>query len=252
MKKKILSFIIAILFIIPYIPMMNGVQAATIDPEYETPKHGIPVLYINIDESKGTIDAMNKSKDHSVNCYGSVDIKSPAGYKSEYTGKEVQDVTGLELEYMRGRGNSSWSMNDKKPYKLKFKKGVDLFGMGKNKHWVLLANRYDNSFMRNKMTYWLGTQLGLEFTPQSVPVEVVMNGDYYGLYFLTEQIRVGESRVNIDDLEDEDTGGPSVTEGEELTGGYLLSMEYGGDESTEHNAFATERDVNFFLEALNF
>ena len=73
--------------------------------------------------------------------------------------------------------------------------------MGKNKHWVLLANYYDNSLLRNKITYWLGSQLNMPFTPKSEPVDVVMNGDYYGSYFLCEHVRVGETRVNIDDLE---------------------------------------------------
>ena len=73
--------------------------------------------------------------------------------------------------------------------------------MGKNKHWVLLANYYDNSLLRNKITYWLGQQLNMAFTPKSEPVDVVMNGEYYGSYFLSQQVRVGSTRVDIDDLE---------------------------------------------------
>ena len=128
--------------------------------------------------------------------------------------------------------------------------------MGKNKHWVLLANRFDNSGMRNKMTYWLGDQLGdnyLEFTPQSVPVEVIMNGEYYGTYYLSEQIRIDKSRVDIDDLEDEDTGGPNVTEPPELTGGYLISMEPYGDEPTyDYCTMVMNSGVKFFLERPSF
>ena len=160
-----------------------------------------PVLYFNIDETLGTIKAMNDDPDHDTECYGSVTVQVPEGYTSEYTSKP-QSTQTLELEYIRGRGNSTW-MADKKPYKVKLSKSTDLFGMGKNKHWVLLANRYDNSLIRNRMTYWLGNQLGMEFTPQCVPVEMVVNGEYYGSYLLSEQIRVAESRVAIDDLEDD-------------------------------------------------
>lgn len=53
----------------------------------------------------------------------------------------------------------------KKPYKIKLDKKADLFGMGKNKHWVLLANYYDNSLVRNRLTYYLGRKLGMEYTP---------------------------------------------------------------------------------------
>ncbi len=42
--------------------------------------HGIPVVYINIDESEETIDDMNSSPDHSVKCTGTVDIRVPEGY----------------------------------------------------------------------------------------------------------------------------------------------------------------------------
>ena len=109
--------------------------------EGETINNGLPVVYINIDESKGTIEAMNTSEDHSVRCYGSVDILN--------TGAE--DYTDLKLSFIRGRGNSTWTF-DKKPYAMKFEESVNLFGMGKNKHWVLLANRLDTTLMRNKHT----------------------------------------------------------------------------------------------------
>ena len=204
----------------------------------------LPVLWFDIDESQGSISAMNGDPFHDTECYGSVHLQVPEGFQSEYTDQAQEDVT-LDLEYIRGRGNSTWD-NDKKPYKVKLDKSTDLFGMGKNKHWVLLANRYDPSFMRNKMTYWLGDQLGMEFTPQSVPVEVMMNGEYYGSYFLTEQIRVGKTRVNIDDLED--GTGPDATEEPEITGGYLLSM--GSDE--DELSFETKQGMSFYLEHPSF
>ena len=182
----------------------------------------LPVVSFDLDESQGSIDAMNGSADHSRECYGSMTLTVPQGYTSEYTGEEVQGGT-FDLEYIRGRGNSTWSA-DKKPYKVKLDKKADLFGMGANKHWVLLANRYDNSLLRNKLTYWMGDKLGMEFTPQCVFVDVVMNGDYLGSYYLCEQIRVGDSRVAIDDLEDE----PDATEEPAITGGYLLSMDSSG------------------------
>ena len=206
---------------------------------------GIPTMYFNIDEGETTIDDMNSSKDHSVSCYGDVDIKVPAGYISEYqqdSGASPMGDKSADVE-IRGRGNSTWNA-DKKPYKIKLTKkdaedeGVDLFGMGKSKHWVLLANRFDNSLMRNRMTYWLGDKMGMEFTPQCVPVDVVMNGEYYGSYLLCEQVRIGKSRVNIDELDEEVTVLP------DLSGGYLLAM---APYSTEdkRSIFQTERGVDF-------
>ena len=245
MKRRILAILVAVLFILPNVPVIATVQAAGMDPEYATPKHGIPVMYVNIDESKGTIAAMNSSADHSAECHGSVDIKSPAEYKSEYTGAEFPDVSGLKLEYIRGRGNSTWG-NPKKPYKLKFDKSVDLFGMGKNKHWVLLANYDDPTFLRNRVTYWLADQIGMEYTCKSVPVELVMNGKYYGLYYLCEQVRIGSSRIDIDELTKDDNDDASVT------GGYLFAVDLATSYNEDAVKYSTTREMVFDFENPDF
>ena len=198
----------------------------------------VPVMDISIDESEGTIAEMNNDPDHLTECYGSVTLNVPDGYHSEYSDKKYSSGT-YELEYIRGRGNSTW-MTDKKPYKLKFEKKQDFFGMGASKHWVLLANYYDFTMLRNKYTYWLTAKMGMEYTPQCVFIDLVMNGQYLGSYYLCEQIRIGKSVVDIDDLEDS----PELSEGNGITGGYLLSLDYGEGEyrniNTEHTSFYLE------------
>ncbi len=215
-------------------------------------KSTIPVVYLNIDEAQGTVDAMNSDPNHDTECYGSMTVEVPDGYSCEYADAEgrADNITTqtYPMEYIRGRGNSTWGA-DKKPYKIKLDKKADLFHMGANKHWVLLADYYDPSHLRNKGTYWLGQQLGMEFTPQCVYVDVIMNGTDYGSYLLCEQVRVGASRVEIDEL-----GGNKksmqVTEGEELTGGYLLGMS--PYEEDEGYTFKTVRDQSFEIESPDF
>lgn len=102
---------------------------------------------------------------------------------------------------IKGRGHSSWYWK-KKPYKIKLDKKTDLFGMGKNKHWVLLANYLDESLLRNTTAFQVSNQLGLE-TMDTIWADVVINGDYVGNYQLCEQIRVDDERVNIKNWEDE-------------------------------------------------
>ena len=102
---------------------------------------------------------------------------------------------------IKGRGNSSWGW-DKKPYKLKLDKKTDLFGMGKNKHWVLLANYLDESLLRSDTAFKISEQLGLT-TMQSVWTDVILNGEYIGNYQLCEHIRVGDGRVEVFDWEGE-------------------------------------------------
>ena len=186
----------------------------------ELSDNGIPVLYIDIDENAegfGTIREMNESPDHSVRCTGTVKLDVPEGYTGDYSKEALADTDEMKLEYIRGRGNSTWGA-DKKPYKIKLDKGADLLGMGKNKHWVLLANSGDDSLLKNRLTSYIGSELGLSYTPQMLPVDVVMNGKYLGSYYLSEQVRIGNSRVGIDELKQTDNEEP------EVTGGYLLAL----------------------------
>lgn len=211
-------------------------------------KTTVPVMYFNIDETEGTVDAMNNSSDHSVECYGSVDLIVPDAFNKDTTFRdeyaEQESLKDIDLEYIRGRGNSTWTA-DKKPYKVKFDDAQDLFGFGANKHWTLLADRFDNSLVRNRMTYHLGRALGMKFTPECVPVEVVMNGEYYGSYLLCEQVRVGKGRITIDDL-DKEKDIPAITDKLVQTGGYLLSMDY---EEDEKRTFSTNKGVQFYIES---
>ncbi|SCP99604.1 CotH kinase family protein [Anaerobium acetethylicum] len=98
---------------------------------------------------------------------------------------------------IRGRGNSTWGLN-KNPYKIKLEKSTDLLGFGKSKHWVLIANYMDESHMRNKLAYDLSQDMGMP-SMQSAYVELVLNGEYVGLYQLCEQVRISDTRVNTFD-----------------------------------------------------
>lgn len=102
---------------------------------------------------------------------------------------------------IKGRGNSTWLL-PKKPYKIKLDTSTDMFGFGKNKHWVLLANYYDDSLMRNTLAQQVAEIMGLE-SMQTEWIDVVLNGEYIGNYQFSEQIRVGENRIHIFDWEDE-------------------------------------------------
>lgn len=210
-------------------------------------KSDIPVVELDLDESQGTIAEMNGDSEHATECYGDMTLRIPEGYRSEYTDKACETQT-YKLDYIRGRGNSTW-MTPKKPYKLKLENKQDLLGMGANKHWILLANYYDVTMLRNKITYWLGEQLGMEFTPRCEFVNVVMNGEYLGSYYLCEQIRVGKSRVNIDDLE-KDAQTEQATDEETISGGYLLSMFPYKEEP--QRTFETAMGNRFLIESPSF
>ena len=176
----------------------------------------IPTLYFDIDESYGTIEAMNKDKENS--CRGSMLVSIPEGYESQYTEQALKDLV-CDVETIHGRGNSTWDC-DKKPYTMKLAQKEDLFGMGSAKKWVLLANYYDKSLMRSKLAYDLACEMNMDYAIQSVFVDVVMNDRYVGSYQLTEKVEVKTNRVEINDLDDY----PKQTDEDVINGGYLIEL----------------------------
>lgn len=129
-------------------------------------------------------------------------------------GDEFDDMELAEME-IAGRGNSTWGY-EKKPYKIKLGSKAKVLGMPKHKRWVLLANYIDKTMIRNDVSFYLGKQTSLAWTPRGYHVELIVNGKHYGNYYLCEQIKIDENRVNITEVE-------SGMEGPEV--GYLMEMD---------------------------
>ncbi len=214
------------------------------------PHNGIPVVTINIDESKGTIADMLASPDHEVYTYGTLSIDVPEGFHySDYPDLDLKSYKDLEIS-LRGRGNSTWHVSEKKPFKIKLDKKEDIFSFGKNKHWVLLANALDPSLIRNRITYRLCETLNFDYTPQGVPVDLVMSGSQYGTrylgsYLLGENIRVGENRLDIGELEEDDVDMPGIS------GGYLIQNALQVPEGSP-NRFITKRGETWATDTPSF
>lgn len=167
----------------------------------------LPVLYINTENQKPIT-----SKTEYIN----------AGYWLDPVGIDDMAPLGSEAEplpmQIRGRGHSSWK-GQKKPYKIKLGKKTAIMGMPENKHWALLKPTEDTVAGLH-----LGKLMNMTWTPSFRPVEVVLNGDYIGLYFLTETIRIDENRVNIYEQQDQETN-PDL-----ISGGWLVEVDNYHDE----------------------
>ncbi|MDB5014673.1 MAG: hypothetical protein JWQ25_2875 [Daejeonella sp.] len=134
------------------------------------------------------------------------------------TSNYVQEKREIALQ-IKGRGNSTWDLMPKKPYRLKFTDKTKVLGLPSAKSWVLLANYSDKTLMRTSLAFDLGQQMMTGFTPHGIPVEVMMNGQYLGNYLLTEQMEVNENRVNINELK------PANNSPAEITGGYFIEQD---------------------------
>ena len=146
------------------------------DKEY--PYAGIPRIVIETEERK----EVNSLK---------TEIPAKLQIWDKKAESEVFDLT------IRGRGNTSWELMPKKSYKIEFAKKQSLLGMPKDKDWALIANYADKSLIRNYIAYSLSTSLGAFYAPRCDFAELYLNGEYLGVYLLTETIKIAEKRVNI-------------------------------------------------------
>src|SRR6218665_2033108 len=90
-----------------------------------------------------------------------------------------------------------------------------LLGLPSEADWTLIANYDDKTSLKNAYMYNIWAQTG-RYSPRTKHVEVVLNGEYIGLYVLTEKIKRDSKRIDIKKLEEEDT------DAEKITGGYII------------------------------
>lgn len=100
--------------------------------------------------------------------------------------------------FIKGRGNITWTY-PKKPYAIRLIEKESLLGMPKAKNWVLLANYKDRTLLRNHLAFEIARNTDLEWTPQGRFVDVVLNGNFIGNYYLSEKVEIDRNRVNIAD-----------------------------------------------------
>ena len=129
------------------------------------------------------------------------DITSRENYKDCFI---VLNAQGSFSNYsanaqIRGRGNSTFLWYDKKPFRLKLNEKHKMLGLAKAKSWVLLANYRDVTDMMNTYVFETGRWLGLPYTNHTRYVELFVNGDYRGIYQLTEQVQQNKNRVDVSD-----------------------------------------------------
>lgn len=94
-----------------------------------------------------------------------------------------------------------------------------ILGMPLENDWVLLANYNDKSFARNILPFHFFDSMG-NYAPRTQLVDVVLNGEYQGIYLFGEKIKRDNNRVDVNKLE------PTEISGIDVTGGYILKVDY--------------------------
>lgn len=161
-------------------------------------------------------------------------------------GKAVYDGA---LTQLKARGNTTFTVAEKKSYQIKLDKKSDLVACGeKVKTWTLLAGYNDATFLHDKLFKDLAASLGMPYTAASDWVDLYYDGVYRGTYLVSEKNAVNKTGVDITDMEDAYAGvnagygsnmttataenrygqtyqyTTGLTEPANITGGYLLEL----------------------------
>ena len=126
---------------------------------------------------------------------GGKDIKYQDNVLSLVVDDEIREFNGVEV---KGRGNATLVMS-KKPYQFKLKQRTNLLDLGKNRKWILLANYNDATNLRTDVAFYVERLIGEDFAYRGEFVELYMNDEYLGLYYLTRGITVGKNAVDLKD-----------------------------------------------------
>ena len=111
-----------------------------------------------------------------------------------YYGK---NINGAALK-IRGRGNASWSMTDKRSYRIKLDEKASVLGLRSNRDWVIVSTYFDKSLIRNVVAHSMAARMEyLYYTPTHVLVDFFLNGKYLGVYTVADKIEEAKNKVDI-------------------------------------------------------
>lgn len=216
----------------------------------------IPTMYLTSSDAAQGRDWVDASKSNAAT--GTMNL----------IGADGAPVYSGELKQIKARGNSTFTYAEKKSYQIKLAEPSDLLGKQEQvKTWVLLASYFDATQMHDKLIKDLAAELGLAYTASCDWVNLYYDGEYRGVYLLSEKNSVGETSVAITDMEQayeqlntgygtdmttalaENSYGQQyqytkdLTEPENITGGYLIELNH--DMWDEVSGFKTRQDVAF-------
>lgn len=92
-----------------------------------------------------------------------------------------------------------------------------ILGMPKESDWIFKAEYLDKTLIKNSVTYEMARRMGI-YAPRTRHCEIILDGEYIGLYTLTEKVKRDKNRVDIAKLTADEISGDA------LTGGYIFEM----------------------------
>lgn len=172
----------------------------------------LPILIINTDNNKTIVDEPKTNAYMGIIFNGNGRLNKISDQHNHYSNQ-----IGIEL-----RGNSTQGF-PKKPYTFETRDSlgqnlnVSLFGWPAENDWILRASYLDHTFIRNGLANCMSRKNGW-WASRTQLVELVLNGEYQGIYVFMEKIKPDKGRVDIATLNPDEITEP------EIGGGYIWEI----------------------------
>lgn len=151
-------------------------------------------------------------------------IKRPNDQRNYVTDQNNSDYIDYEGPIQIEVRGSSSSLFSKKQYALTTyddageKDNVKLLGMPKENDWILSGLAFDTTFVRDFVSYKLSNSIG-QYASRAEYCELLLNGEYKGIYMLLEKLKADDSRIDIKKVDEDDNTLPKIT------GGYITKAD---------------------------
>ena len=163
------------------------------------------LLSCNPDRIKEAIPEEKPPVEREDHGYASLylNLKRPVERKDIWTGGAdlyylcddgLLDVPG-EME-IKLRGNATLGF-PKKSYNIRFPEKKSVLGMPKDRRWCLLANWGDRTLLRNDLAFEISRRCGMEWTPSGEYVDLYVNKEYQGVYYVCEKVTGSSNRLDL-------------------------------------------------------
>lgn len=143
----------------------------------------LPAVFIST--VTGSIDEVNLSKEY----------KEAGRFVCQNADGSI-DSQGF-LDYIKGHGNSSYDEVEKKSFQIAFGTATDVLSMGSANKYILQANAFDDTYLRNKIVYEYCKDLQMQYVVDAEYVDLYFNGEYAGNYLLCEKVEFGDNRIDV-------------------------------------------------------
>jgi len=147
---------------------------------------------------------------------GDGNMNSSADPANEYDGNIRVELRGQSSQFFFPKKNLGFETVDVDGNDI----DTSFLGFPAEEDWILHGPYSDKTLLRNVLAMHLAREMG-QYASRTRFVEVLVNGDYQGVYVMMERIKRDKNRVDIANVKEEDI------EGEELTGGYVFKIDKG-------------------------